>query len=166
MKHKEIKLEHIFYEMWMYLATFHGMMQQVQLDSDIKLLIHNTLWESHLIHLRAMLYFFERKDQDKDTRNIYVDDIVKDASRYYFPGSNVYIKNDISQTLAHLSYKRAEVNKHNLSKDVFDKYKEMEPVIHHFIQDIDSNIKEELRADLNQNQGLVSKIKRELGETL
>lgn len=155
-------MEHVLYEIWMYLATYNGMNRFSECTTMDQAVIHNALWESHLIHLRAMLFFFDKPRANRDRRNIYIDNIILNTEGHFFTDSHDEVKSALSQTLAHLSYSRSDVNKVYLAEEVMNMIKEIKPLIYKFLVNIDMNIKDELKADMIENRGMIQEIVNEL----
>jgi hypothetical protein len=106
--------------------------------------MRNSLLESMLIHVRALLDFFERRKRRKDRSGAEYDDVL--SSDFGYPPSPVALPADcgsrINKEIAHLSYARA--------KRLTKKDKEWDPaaflpLVIRCIEFIDTRSEEEIR---------------------
>lgn len=157
-------MEHVLYEMWMYIATYKHMQSESEGDIDTygEFFTHNLLWESHMIHLRSMLFFFDKPNNYTNNRNIYVNNIVKKPERFYLDSINADVKNKISQSIAHLSKDRIEFDKDAFCVDVYELWEKLHSLIYEFTTNLNDIIVEDYIEDLNNNYYLITNIQNEI----
>jgi hypothetical protein len=93
-------LDHIYYEIAQMIGTLRS-------TNDVTL--NYALVESRLIHVRALLYFFEKPNR-AERKGKELDDVL--SLDYEFPakdvGINEFYTNRLNKDLAHLTYSRSE----------------------------------------------------------
>ena len=96
--------DHILYEFEMYLYTYKELQNDIEQDK------RNVLLESHAIHLRNLIEFFNRERDCITTKTIFSDDV--DLS-FHFSEND---KKPINKAIEHLTMER--VTKWNTEEDL------------------------------------------------
>lgn len=105
--------EHVFYEIWMFLAVIKELAVMPQISENI--FCRNVFLESFVIHLRNILNFFYTPTKNRVKDDILAEDFLKDIKKFkkgitpFFLLS--YTKTRIDKQLAHLTYHRSRYNK-------------------------------------------------------
>ncbi len=149
---KEIKLEHILYEIQMYQQTLLLIIFKLnEIDSNSNgygTIIKNTIFESHKLHLRNLLLFFNSNKLYEDDI-VYSDIITADNSIYDLNQEYIKLRDLFNKTTMHLSNKRVELD--IIERDNDDVFKYcffsttvpssfigMGEVINNFLKELDS----------------------------
>lgn len=129
---QRLLLEHVLYEMQMYLATWQMMQDgiavvkkgitttdgfEVKIDSASFAIVWNTVVESQLIHLRNLIEFFScntaNKRNKKINDNITCASIIKNVSAEWYLNDSEHAKRMINKAISHLSRSRTEHDCHS-----------------------------------------------------
>ena len=125
-------LEHVLYEMQMYLATWRMLQDgiavvkkgitttdgfEVKIDSASFAIVWNTVVESQLIHLRNLIEFFSgnttNKRNKKNNDNITCASIIKNVSAEWYLNDTEKAKRIVNKAISHLSRSRTEQDYHS-----------------------------------------------------
>ena len=121
--------EHIFYEMVMYEQTFRLLFIH---NIDI---IHNAIWESHIIHLRNLIDFFDKSSSSHED-DILVSKVLVNTDFYPMDTPQDF-KDKLNKSVQHLStYGSDELEKSQLSKEVVNIHSKIFERIIKFSQDV------------------------------
>ena len=153
------RFEHIIYEMNMYKMTWDLLQQFTGRDA-----MHNAVYESHVLHLRNLLDFFN------GISNIHNDDIIiskvlTEHSRYSLEIDDG-LRKMINKSVQHLTtYRADELDKEILSNEIIEIYPQICKRIEWFESDIDNPDKliEEYKIDYemykrNENHSSSNKV--------
>ena len=95
--------DHILYEFEMYIATYMELFQSVKQLNTIEI---NVLLESHAIHLRNLIEFFNNEKDCITTNTIF-----KNEHDFRFDDSNLKAKQAINKSIGHLTKERYKWNR-------------------------------------------------------
>ncbi|MFA0815436.1 MAG: hypothetical protein ACC608_06565 [Anaerofustis sp.] len=136
-------LEHILYDMQMYLATWRMLQDgiavvkngistmegfEVKIDSVNMDIIWNSIVESHLMHLRNLIDFFSKKKGKNDT--ITCSSIMKTVTGEWYLNSAMSAKRTVNKAIAQLPALRTKQDAHS-AEDEF---------VHAMIMDVSEKI--------------------------
>lgn len=131
---KKSFLEHILYEMYMYLWAHNTVRYSVP---DIY--IHNAIWISYNISLRNLLYFFSMRDNYKVRQNdiLYKNFVFNGKIGKFIKTPTYTIEiNCIDKSVAHLTRERFDgINNKNLKNLIVSSQKKFYPMIRRRITD-------------------------------
>jgi len=130
---KQLILEHVLYEMEMYLFTL-----------DVKApnqLLSNVIWVAHQTHMRNLLYFFS--DNKKFETDINYLDLLDGVFGLGIDDSlNLPARNVVNKSISHLTMERVTSNLDTAAKTEIKKMKNIIPQkIEDFISLLQTNIK-------------------------
>ena len=127
--------EHILYEMRTYIVTWKLLHSPQGYPGQI---VHNPLYESHVLHLRNLIDFFNCDDKGH-VDDIFVNKVLIDSSNYYIETSTD-LRKAINKTVQHLStYRAKQLDKHELSNAINDLYPIVLEKINKFYNDIQNH---------------------------
>lgn len=99
-KNKSNVFDHILYEFEMYIQTFNELVKLFQQDSENQFM-ENVLLESHAVHLRNLIEFFNCEKNCITTATVFVGE--HDLS---YDDTSIKAKQTVSKTIDHLTKER------------------------------------------------------------
>lgn len=155
---KSLILDHVVYEMQMYLFSSYLMKTSNQL-------LFNVMWEDHLTHLRNLIDFFS-----DNSNYLRYNDILNDVPNMVLAPEKIKkAKRIVSKTVSHLTIER-KTDK-SLTMDARSDIEAIKPLIfekiHEFLAVLHTHIKPEYRYELDVTRinedvkGIVELLKKE-----